>query len=167
MPISLAQLNQSSQVEFVAALGDIFEQTPAIAAATWKYRPFKSIHELHQQMLAVVATLSATEQLALIQAHPDLGSKAKMADASLQEQATVGLNHLSATEYELFCKLNQRYQSKFGFPFIIAVKHHTKASILAVFTQRLENSVVIERQQALTEISEIARLRLYDCLTNF
>lgn len=164
MAISLAHLNQSSQAEFVAALGEIFEQTPAIAAATWQFGPFSTIAELHQQMLAVVQTMSPEAQLALIQAHPDLGSKVRMANASVQEQASVGLDRLSVAEYELFLDLNQRYQAKFGFPFIIAVKHHTKDSILAAFAQRLENSLVIEHQQALNEIGEIARLRLLDAL---
>ncbi|MEB3355215.1 MAG: 2-oxo-4-hydroxy-4-carboxy-5-ureidoimidazoline decarboxylase [Synechococcales bacterium] len=162
MNYSLSQLNQMPQAEFTAALGDVFEQTPAIAHATWHQRPFASLEELHQAMVQVLHTLSPEEQLALIQAHPELGSKARMADASVAEQAGAGLNCLRAEVYERFQSLNQRYRAAFGFPFIIAVKHHTQDSILAAFEQRLTHSPQEERRQALAEIAQIAWLRLVD-----
>lgn len=111
-------------------------------------------------MLGVVEAMSDSEQLALIKAHPDLGSKAKMAEASVKEQAGAGLDRLSAEEYQRFQSLNQAYKNKFDFPFIVAVKNHTKESILQAFERRLNNSVATEKQQALTEISQIARFRL-------
>ncbi|MFN5765028.1 MAG: 2-oxo-4-hydroxy-4-carboxy-5-ureidoimidazoline decarboxylase, partial [Pseudanabaena sp.] len=99
-------------------------------------------------------------QLKLICAHPDLGSKFKMAEASVQEQSTVGLDQLSATEYDRFQYLNQAYKDKFAFPFIIAVRNHTKDSILKAFEQRLLNNLEVEKKQAIAEIIEIARWRL-------
>jgi 2-oxo-4-hydroxy-4-carboxy-5-ureidoimidazoline decarboxylase len=162
MPYSLAELNEMSQAEFVAALGAVFEDTPAISKITWHTRPFTSVSDLHQQMIDVMHTLSPDRQLVLIQAHPDLGSKARMAEASVNEQAGAGFDRLSPQEYEQFHRLNQTYTEKFGFPFIIAVKKHRKESILAAFQRRLENSVEQERQQALVEIAEIARFRLND-----
>ncbi len=149
-----------SQEEFVAALGAVFEETPAIAQQAWNARPFRDGADLHQKMVRVVNAMSEDEQLALIKAHPDLGSRARMAAASVQEQAGVGLDRLSPEEYQRFQSLNHAYQTKFGFPFIIAVKNHTKASILATFEQRLQNSTEAEKQQALAEISQIARFRL-------
>lgn len=157
---AIAQLNQMSQQEFTAALGEVWEQTPEIAKQAWHSQPFANLNFLYQAMVAVVDNMSDKEQLALIQAHPDLGSKAKMADASVQEQAGVGLDRLSNQEYERFQSLNQRYKDKFGFPFIIAVKYHTKDSILKAFETRLKNTQEQEQQQALAEISKIARLRL-------
>ncbi len=118
--------------------------------------------DLHQKMVDVVNAMSQEEQLALIRAHPDLGSKAKMADASVQEQAGVGLDRLSPSEFERFQTLNQTYKETFGFPFIIAVKNHTKTSILDAFEQRLHYSAEAEIQQAITEISQIAQFRLLD-----
>jgi 2-oxo-4-hydroxy-4-carboxy-5-ureidoimidazoline decarboxylase len=149
-----------SQAEFTEAIGSIFEHTPEIAAAAWRSRPFADIQNLHQVMAAIVSKMSDTEQLKLICAHPDLGSKFKMAAASVQEQSTVGLDHLSATEYDRFQQLNQDYKNKFSFPFIIAVRNHNKDSILVTFEQRLQNSLEVEKKQAITEIIEIARWRL-------
>lgn len=162
MSYSLEQLNHMSQAEFVEALGAIFEHTPTIAQAAWNQRPFTDRTHLHQCMVDVVQAFSREQQLALIRAHPDLGSKAKMAAASVQEQSGAGLDRLTAEEYQCFQQLNQAYKKRFGFPFIIAVKNHTKQSILAAFGQRLEHSIEQELQQALTEIFQIAQFRLQD-----
>lgn len=160
MSYSLNQLNQMSQDEFVAALGLVFEHTPSIAEKVWLERPFADISELHRAMVIVVQGLSQDEQLALISAHPDLGTKAKMADASVQEQAGAGLDRLSPDEFDRFTRLNQVYRDRFGFPFIIAVKDQTKESILEAFEIRSNHSAEEEQQQALTEICQIARFRL-------
>ncbi len=159
-PYVIADLNQMSQSEFTQALGAIFEDTPTIASQAWLARPFGNRQHLHQAMAAVVLQMSSTEQVRLICAHPDLGSKFKMADASVQEQATVGLDRLSAAEYAKFQQLNQAYKDKFAFPFIIAVRNHTKDSILAAFETRLTNAPDLEQQRAIAEIIEIARWRL-------
>lgn len=164
MSYTLAELNQMSQEIFVEALGAIFEHTPEIAFQTWYQRPFTDITQLHQTMGDAVKAMSSEEKLALIRAHPDLGSKTKMAPASVQEQAGVGLDRLTAEEYERFHCLNKAYKAKFGFPFIIAVKNHNKTSILEAFERRLLNPVEVEMQQAIAEISQIARFRLLDLI---
>ena len=159
-PYLITELNQMSQEAFLQALGAVFEETPAIAQDTWNQRPFADVAELHQRMTNVVRAMSRDEQLTLIRMHPDLGSKAKMAAASVKEQAGVGLERLDPEEYERFQSLNQAYKDKFGFPFIVAVKNHTKDSILKAFEQRLENTVDVEVEQALSEICQIAQFRL-------
>ncbi|MEM8719644.1 MAG: 2-oxo-4-hydroxy-4-carboxy-5-ureidoimidazoline decarboxylase [Cyanobacteria bacterium P01_G01_bin.39] len=163
---TIAQLNQMSQEEFTAALGEIWEETPDIASRAWHSKPFKDLEALYQAMVAVVNRMSDHEQLALIKAHPDLGSKAKMAEASVQEQVGIGLDRLSKSEYQRFQNFNQAYKDKFGFPFIVAVKYHTKESILEAFETRLNNTQVQEKQQALSEISKIAKLRLESLINN-
>ena len=109
---TLAALNQMGQSAFTNALGEIFEQTPAIAHQTWSQRPFASVEALHQAMITIMQTLPSDQQLALIRAHPDLGTKAKMAQSSVQEQASVGLRseeHTSELQsrphisYAVFC----------------------------------------------------------------
>jgi 2-oxo-4-hydroxy-4-carboxy-5-ureidoimidazoline decarboxylase len=165
MVYSLSALNQMTQPAFVEALGSIFEHTPAIAERAWAHRPFSDVMALYQKMAAIVDTMTPEEQLALIWAHPDLGSKAKMADSSVKEQAGIGLDRLSQEEYERFLRLNQAYKDQFQFPFIIAVKNHTKASILEAFEQRLQNSTDEEMKQAIEEIKQIAYFRLIDQVT--
>ena len=113
LPYLIAELNQMSQPDFVAALGAVFEDTPAIAQKVWEQRPFTDQDDLHQKMVMIVNGLSQAEQLSLIRSHPDLGSKAKMADASVEEQLEVGLDRLTSDECDRFHQLNQAYKSQY------------------------------------------------------
>jgi len=158
--LSLKDLNQMDQDNFTKALGEIFEHTPAIARQAWSQHPFASVETLHQAMVSVMQSLPKAQQLALIRAHPDLGTKAKMTASSVQEQSGVGLDQLTPEEFATFQELNQAYRDRFQFPFIVAVKEHTKASILEAFRQRLTHDFDTERQTALTEIGKIAGYRL-------
>ncbi len=160
MQYSLEKLNAMSQTEFTQVLGDIWEDTPEIAANSWFSRPFTDFEDLYNSMVNIVEEMSEDKQLALIKAHPDLGSKAKMAEASVKEQAGVGLDSLNKEEYNFLLSLNQKYKAKFDFPFIIAVKNHTLESIFQSFSDRLKNSQSAETNTALSEIKKIARFRL-------
>jgi 2-oxo-4-hydroxy-4-carboxy-5-ureidoimidazoline decarboxylase len=104
----------------------------------------RSVDELHRALCAAVAAAGPEEQLALIRAHPDLAGRAARAGeltaASSAEQAGAGLGSLSDEEYSRFHKLNDRYRTRFDFPFILAVTGHSKASILAAFEARLPNT---------------------------
>ncbi|MEM9447466.1 MAG: 2-oxo-4-hydroxy-4-carboxy-5-ureidoimidazoline decarboxylase [Cyanobacteria bacterium P01_E01_bin.6] len=157
---TLSELNQMDQSAFTNALGAVFEETPAIAHDSWHHRPFETLEQLHQVMVDIVRSFSREQQLVLIRAHPDLGSRATMADASVEEQASVGLNQLTPAEYDVIQSLNNDYKNRFDMPFIIAVKQHTKASIFDAFRQRLTHSPDLEIHQALEEIATIARFRL-------
>lgn len=141
-------------------LGAVFEETPAVAEQTWAQRPFESVADLHEQMVRVVQQMPAGEQLALIQAHPELGATAKMAAASVAEQAGAGLGELNEGARDRLKQLNADYRDKFGFPFVMAVKGQGKQEILAAFEARLRHGQEEEQARSLTEISKIARFRL-------
>ena len=160
MSDAIAQLNLVDREQFVEVLGTLFEHTPEIARKVWNYRPFADAATLHQKMVEVVSKMSIDEQLALIRAHPDLGSKASMAEDSVKEQAGLGLDRLNPQEYDYFQRINQAYKDKFGFPFIIAVKNQTKDSILEAFERRLKNTMEAEIASAIAEINKIALFRL-------
>jgi 2-oxo-4-hydroxy-4-carboxy-5-ureidoimidazoline decarboxylase len=161
---SLAELNSLDREAFTRALGSIFEHSPWIPERAWNARPFETLDSLHGAMMRVVQDASAQEQLSLIQAHPDLAGKAALAGDltahSKGEQAGAGLDRLTSEEYVRFHTLNTAYGEKFGFPFILAVKGHTKESILEQFEERLPNDLETEQERALTEIYKIARFRL-------
>jgi 2-oxo-4-hydroxy-4-carboxy-5-ureidoimidazoline decarboxylase len=162
--MTLDQLNQNSETEFIASLAAIFEHSPWVAANVVSERPFSSLEELHVAMVGAVKTASLETQLTLIRAHPDLGMRLKMSEQSVSEQAGLGLDRLSPNEFERFSSLNNAYREKFGFPFIVAVRNHTRATVLEQFVIRLENSVELEIQTALEEICKIAGFRLKDLL---
>jgi chitin deacetylase len=112
----------------------------------------------------VLRSASEEEKLGVLQAHPDLAGKlaaAKRLTAdSTAEQASAGLDHLTDEERERFTALNTAYMERHGFPFIIAVRDNTKASILSAFERRLHNDHATEFAEALRQVERIAELRL-------
>lgn len=74
------------------------------------------------------------------------------------------LDALTDTERARFSDLNQTYVAKHGFPFIIAVRDHTKASILQAFETRIHNASDIEFATACGQVERIALLRLKELL---
>ncbi len=162
--LDIARINGMSQAEFAATLGGVFEHSPWVAAGAWAARPFASAAVLCEAMMDTVRRASAEDRLRLLRAHPDLAGKAARAGTmtadSVSEQSGAGLNRLSDEEYERFGRLNSAYREKFGFPFIIAVRNHTKESILAAFEERLGHTFEEESEAALAEIGAITRLRL-------
>jgi allantoate deiminase len=161
---TLCQLNQSSEEQFVAACGGFFEHSPWIAKRAWQKRPFASAADLHEKLCGVVASASDEEQLALINAHPDLAARMKLTRESAGEQAAAGLTALSAEEMDRFQRCNAAYREKFGFPFVICARENRKEAILAAFPIRLANNWQQEIATALGEIYKIARLRLADAV---
>lgn len=159
---SLEEINAMNRQEFIEKIGWVFEHSPWIANKTWDYRPFPSLHELYQLMVQVVKEAHMEDQLDLIRAHPDLGGKLKMTDSSVKEQKGAGLDSLTAEEYLEFAALNKAYSEKYGFPFILAVKGHTKESIYKAMKERIKASKEQEFQTALTQIFAISKFRLDD-----
>ena len=162
--VALGSLNAADETAFVAALGEVYEHAPWVAQAVWRQRPFATLAALHAAMMAAVRATPAEQRLALIKGHPDLAGKAARAGAmtadSQAEQASAGLERLSEAEFTQFHRLNGAYREKFGIPFIICARRHSKDSILKQFERRLQNSMAEETETALGEIFRIAALRL-------
>jgi 2-oxo-4-hydroxy-4-carboxy-5-ureidoimidazoline decarboxylase len=161
---TLADLNACSRDDFVAALANIFEYSPWIAEKAADARPFSGVTQLFEAMKAAVARAPSELCLALIKAHPDLADKTQRAAGltaeSSAEQNGVGLDRLSDAEYEAFERVNNAYRAKFGFPYIICVRRHTRDSILRDFERRLPNDATTEIATSIAEICRIAALRL-------
>jgi 2-oxo-4-hydroxy-4-carboxy-5-ureidoimidazoline decarboxylase len=161
---SLTDLNASSKDDFVAALANIFEYSPWIAEQAASARPFAGVKQLFAAMRAAVDRAAPEPRLALIEAHPDLANKTQRAAGltaeSDAEQNSVGLDRLSDAEYEAFERVNNAYRAKFGFPYIVCVRRHTKDSILRDFERRLPNDAKTEMQKSVEEICRIAALRV-------
>jgi beta-ureidopropionase / N-carbamoyl-L-amino-acid hydrolase len=166
--ISLAQLNALSAQDFTGALESIWERSPWIPARVAEMRPFLSVLDLHGAMSSAVLAARADEQLALIRAHPPLSGKAATRDEltpdSTREQRGAGLDACSPQELTRLTELNALYSERFGFPFVLAVKGHNRASILDELARRVGNPLETERREALHQISRIAAFRLWDLI---
>ncbi len=162
----LEAMNGTDQDGFAARLGSLYEHSPWVAAEAWLRRPFADRTSLHAALQQAVEQAPPARQLALIRAHPDLAGRLARAGAlqahSAGEQRGLGLDRLSDDEYDRFDRLNTAYRSRHGFPFIVAARAHTRASVLDAFARRLENGPDAERWTALAEIGRIAWFRLQD-----
>jgi len=161
---ALADLNRAAPADFLAAVGDTFELAPWVAEAVVGQRPFATVTALHAAMMGAVRAAPRERQLEFVCGHPDLAGKAARAGAltaeSRHEQASVGLDTLSEEEFARFHRLNDAYKAKFGFPFIVCVRRHTRDSILNQFERRLRHDAATEFATALQEIAFITRLRI-------
>ncbi|EIM28199.1 allantoinase PuuE [Microvirga lotononidis] len=162
--------SRMSRMVFVDVFGDIFEHSPWIAERTYEAGLTTGLDTAEGLQAAMVQVLSQgthEQKLALINAHPDLAGRLKLADLtadSRNEQSSAGLDSLTEEERNRFLKLNDAYRQKFGFPFIMAVKGRSKDEILAAFEERLDHEQDIEFETAIGQIELIALLRLKDRL---
>lgn len=162
--LGLATLNAMDHDAFVAALGPTFENSPWIAQAAWSRRPFASVDALHAAMLDVVRQAPEERLLAFLLGHPELAGREAQAGTmtaeSAGEQSSAGLDALSREELGEMQRLNRVYRERHGFPFIIAVRRHTKQQIFEALRTRVAGSTDAERDAALDQIGLITRGRI-------
>jgi 2-oxo-4-hydroxy-4-carboxy-5-ureidoimidazoline decarboxylase len=164
--IALADLNALPRDAFISALEGIFEHSPWVPAGVAATRPYPSRDALHAAMCQVVKDAGLVAQLGLIRAHPELAGKAAIAGgltaSSASEQRGAGLDQCSAAEYAELVDLNRTYHARHGFPFILAVRGHTRTSIIGALRARVDRATDVEIATCLAEIEKIAALRLAD-----
>ena len=157
----------SARDDFIARFGGVFEHSPWIAERAFDNGRIVSplqADAVHVAMCAEFAAAGREERLSVLRAHPDLAGKlavaGKLTAESRSEQAGAGLDRLSPEEHARFTELNTAYMSKFGFPFIIAVKGHDRNSILAAFETRVDNDAETEFETACAQVERIAGFRI-------
>ncbi|MBD9528623.1 allantoinase PuuE [Paracoccus sp. PAR01] len=163
--------SQMERDAFVQKFGGIYEHSPFIAERVWDAE-MGAIHDtpagLSGRMAQIFRSASDQERLGVLIAHPDLAGKLALAKRltaeSTSEQASAGLDALTDTERAEFQRVNTEYVAKHGFPFIIAVRDHDKAGIMAAMQARLANDTETERDTAERQVMRIAQLRLQDAL---
>jgi OHCU decarboxylase len=157
--------------KFVSLYGGIFEHSPWVADNAFELELSHS-HDtavgLHNALCRAFRSASKDQKLNVLKAHPDLAGKLAQAKRltaeSTSEQASAGIDSLTDYEREQFTQLNLEYVQKHGFPFIIAVRDHNKASILNAFKERIKNNNNIEFSEACKQVERIAEFRLMDIL---
>ena len=170
---TLTELNACDAPAFARHLRGIYEHSPWIAERAAAQRPFASLAALKLALQTVVDTAGEDAQLALLRAHPELAGKAAVAGEltaeSTSEQASSGLNRCTPEEYTALQDLNARYNDKFGFPFILAVKGPTgrgmtRRAVIDSFARRLKNQRADELREGLRQVHRIAEIRLNELL---
>ena len=159
------------RARFVERFGGVFEHSPWVADRAFDLElgpAHDSATGLHNALCRVFRSASTEERLGVLTAHPDLAGKLAQAKRltadSSREQASAGLDALTDAERAEFQQMNSAYVARHGFPFIIAVRDNTKASILAAFQTRLAHDRATELATACAQVERIAALRLKDML---
>jgi urate oxidase len=162
---------QLDYADFSQLFGSIFEHSEWVAERAFRGE-LGPAHDtaigLHAALCQAFRGASEEERLEVLRAHPDLAGRLaaakRLTAASSEEQASAGLDALTDGERATFSRLNAAYVEKFGFPFIIAVRDNTKASILSAFERRLANDRDAEFAEACRQVERIAYLRLAQIL---
>lgn len=158
----IAEINALDRPAFVARFCGIYEQSPWVAEEAWKRRPFADRTALESAMQDVVRQAGRERQLALLFAHPRLGTRLALSACSRAEQAGAGLQELTPAERSELETLNDAYERKFGFPFIYAVRNASLRAILESCRSRIGAEAATEFDVSLRQVFRIAAFRLAD-----
>ena len=160
-----SNLNNLNKDEFISMFGVIFEKTQWIAEKLFDLKPFKDKDDLINKMTQIYESSSKNEILKILNAHPKLAVEKNLTEHSSKEQSRANLKNCTQKEYDEFKILNNNYEKKFGFPFIIAVKGKDKIEILNNFRQRINNGIELEFIESKKQVKKIALFRLEELFT--
>ncbi len=102
----------------------------------------------------VIARLSEHDKLEALNAHPPIGAKKLSARSAAEQGGDSDPVVLTELAY-----LNQVYEEKFGFRFVVFVNRRSKVEILEVLKERLERTRDEELDTAVEELVAIAEDR--------
>jgi 2-oxo-4-hydroxy-4-carboxy--5-ureidoimidazoline (OHCU) decarboxylase len=136
---------------------NLFENAGPLLERLRAEEPFADGAAMLARARVILNELSEAEQIAVINAHPRIGERPeKLSAASFHEQGGV-------TPPEVMLRLatlNEEYEQKFGFRFVVFVNRRSKEAIVPVLEARLRGTRDDERRTALREILAIAADRL-------
>lgn len=159
--------------EISSFLGGIYEHSAWVSEQLVQnldsYASCETVTEIAALLKQIVNDASAVKKMALLCAHPDLcekvGKLESLTQESQEEQSRSGLQSLTEEEMVSFNEFNEAYRTKFGFPFILAVRNATKFTVLAALEGRLPNPVEKEFVISLEQVHKIAWMRLLSKLS--
>jgi len=134
-------------------LAAIFERVPALAERVRGDDAASIVASARSE----IARMTETERIAVLDAHPRIGADA--ASLSALSRSEQGSATDVATMREL-AALNEEYERRFGFRFVVFVAGRSKAQIVPIFRERLRHTREVELATAIDEFLSIARDRL-------
>jgi 2-oxo-4-hydroxy-4-carboxy--5-ureidoimidazoline (OHCU) decarboxylase len=149
--------------ELSGKLKTLFEGAGPLVARLQAEVPFISGAAMIARARQLLAELSEAEQIAVINAHPRIGERAEVVRAqsahSFREQG-YDRDDTPPDVLVRLAHLNDEYEQKFGFRFVVFVNGRPKVAIVPVLEARLRGSRDAERATAIKEILAIAEDRL-------
>jgi 2-oxo-4-hydroxy-4-carboxy--5-ureidoimidazoline (OHCU) decarboxylase len=131
----------------------IFERAPSLAERVQGDSPAAILASAR----ALIAEMSEAERIALLNTHPRIGADpASLSALSRSEQGRAGE---VGTEKGL-AAMNDAYEGRFGFRFVVFVAGRSKSAIVPVFRERLQRTRAEELATGIDEFLAITRDRL-------
>ena len=125
--------------------------------------PFISSAAMLARARHILSELGEAEQIAVINAHPRIGERAERVQAqsalSFREQG-YDRDDTPPDVFLRLARLNEEYEQKFGFRFVVFVNGRPKTALVPVLEARLLRARAEELQTALADIVAIAEDRL-------
>lgn len=128
-------------------------------------RPYDSLSELLDVADELWWQLAPADWLEAFRSHPKIGQKTAEVSASAQSQQwsrgeQAQMDNASADTATALARLNEAYQARFGFIFIVCATGKSPEEMLAILRERLENGPDEELRIAAAEQAKITELRL-------
>jgi OHCU decarboxylase len=162
---AIGELNELPPREFAEAMRPLFEAAEPLARALYADRPFASYGDLLERAERIAQRLPQADRVEVLNAHPRIGERPDAVSAlSYREQGYDGETGLPAEQlrrvYTDLADLNEAYEQRFGFRFVVFVNGRPKSAILDELRARLGNAPEAELQTCLRDLFLIARDRL-------
>ena len=135
------------------------------ADAMTRRRPYPNLEDLTLTANKIWWSLEPSDWLEAFRSHPKIGEK-KTAEAVSQQaqnwagQEQAAVQTASRETLDSLAELNQQYEAKFGFIFIVCATGKSADEMLALLRARLNNEIPIELRIAAAEQAKITEIRL-------
>jgi 2-oxo-4-hydroxy-4-carboxy--5-ureidoimidazoline (OHCU) decarboxylase len=134
-------------------MDDLFEAGSPLARRLAELGQFESGAELIAAARREVGAMSESDKIATLNAHPRIGADpAAMSQRSRREQGAQAAPDLGP--------LNDAYEARFGFRFVVFVDGRPRSAIVEVLRRRMDRSREEEMAEGLEAIVRIAEARL-------
>lgn len=135
------------------------------AQAVERARPYETLDQLIARANEVWWSLEQRDWLEAFRSHPKIGEKKAANVVSVQSQQwsaqeQQGVQQAGQQVVERLARLNQEYENKFRFIFIVCATGKSSDEILSLLEQRLANDAATELRIAAAEQAKITELRL-------
>jgi 2-oxo-4-hydroxy-4-carboxy--5-ureidoimidazoline (OHCU) decarboxylase len=134
-------------------LAAIFERAPALAERVRGNDPASIVASARSE----IARMTEGERIGVLNGHPRIGADPGSLSALSRQEQSGGAD--DATLREL-ASMNDEYERRFGFRFVVFVARHSKAEIVPVFRERLRRTREDELATGIDEFLAITRDRL-------
>lgn len=162
-PLSLAGLDALGAATFASRLAPLFEGAPRFLARLAAARPYDSWADLFARARDIARAMPEAEQLELVDAHPRLGApRERVSSLSFREQGYDRAPAQPAGDDPVagaLARLNDAYESRFGFRYCVFVAGRPHAELLPAFETALSADRDAELHRALDAVVDIAAAR--------